>query len=82
VNLGSGWEISIRELADTVSTLMEFKGEIRWDRAMPDGQLRRILDTTRAEREFGFRAETSFKEGLRKTIEWQRANPGALSPQS
>ena len=74
VNLGSGWEISIRELAGTIAELMDFKGEIKWDATKPDGQLRRALDTTRAEREFGFRAETPFKDGLMKTIEWQRNN--------
>lgn len=74
VNLGSGWEVSIRELAETIAGLMDFKGEIRWDTTKPDGQMRRILDTARAEREFGFRAETPFQDGLKKTIEWQRQN--------
>ena len=51
---------------------MDFKGELRWDVSKPDGQPRRMLDTSRAEREFGFKAKTSFEEGLRKTIEWYR----------
>jgi len=74
VNLGSGWEISIRELAELTARLMNFKGEIRWDSDKPDGAMRRMMDTSRAEREFGFRATTPSEEGLKKTIEWQRAH--------
>ena len=70
VNLGSGSEISIKDLVNLISRLMNFKGEIRWDYSRPDGQPRRLLDTTRAEREFGFKAKTNFEEGLSKTIEW------------
>jgi GDP-L-fucose synthase len=73
VNLGAGFEILIRDLVDTVARLMDFRGEIRWDADKPDGQPRRSLDTSRAERLFGFRATTSFEEGLRRTIEWYRA---------
>jgi GDP-L-fucose synthase len=70
VNLGTGFEISIRELAEKIATLVGFKGELVWDDSQPDGQPRRCLDVTRAEREFGFRAGISFDEGLRQTIDW------------
>lgn len=70
VNLGSGEEISIRDLAETICRLMDFHGEIRWDASRPDGQPRRLLDVSRAEREFGFRAKTKLEDGLRKTIDW------------
>ncbi len=70
VNIGSGWEISIRELAETIAKLMDFRGEVQWDSMKPDGQMRRILDPGRAEREFGFRATTSLENGLRETIAW------------
>lgn len=70
VNVGSGTEISISDLAKLIARLMDFKGEIRWDRSKPDGQPRRQLDTTRAKEEFGFSAKTSLEEGLRKTIDW------------
>lgn len=73
VNIGSGMEITIKELITLICRLMNFKGEIRWDATKPDGQPRRTLDTSRAEKEFGFRAKTSFEEGLKKTIEWYRA---------
>ncbi len=72
VNLGAGFEISIRELAEKIARLTGFAGEIVWDASQPDGQPRRCLDVTRAEREFGFRARTGFDEGLRQTIEWYR----------
>ncbi len=70
VNLGSGKEISIRELATKVAAFTGFKGIIRWDTSYPNGQPRRSVDVSRAAREFGFRARTSFDEGLRKTIDW------------
>ncbi len=70
VNIGSGREVPIKELAETISRLMDFKGELRWDATKPEGQPRRQLDVTRAKREFGFEAKTSFEEGLRNTIEW------------
>lgn len=76
VNLGSGFEISIKELAELIVKLTGFKGHIVWDPTKPDGQPRRRLDVSRAEREFGFRATISFEEGLRKTIEWYRMNAG------
>jgi len=70
VNIGSGFEISIRDLVDLIAELVGFKGKITWDKSKPDGQPRRRLDTSRAEHEFGFRARTPFKEGLKKTIDW------------
>lgn len=70
VNLGSGMEISIKELAELIANIMDFKGEIRWDKIKPDGQPRRCLDTSLAEQEFGFKAQISFEQGLKKTINW------------
>lgn len=75
VNVGSGAEISIKNLVDLICRLMNFTGEVRWDHAKPDGQPRRMLDTTRAESEFGFKARTNFEEGLKKTIDWYLARP-------
>jgi len=72
VNLGAGFEISIRDLAHLIAELMGFTGEIRFDATKPDGQQRRCLDTSRAERLFGFRATTSLEEGLRRTIDWYK----------
>jgi len=74
VNLGSGMEISIKDLAELICKLMDFKGEIRWDTSKPDGQPRRLFDSTKAEKEFGFKANTSFEEGLKKTINWYLEN--------
>lgn len=74
VNLGAGHEIGIRELVGLIARLTGFTGEIRWDSSKPDGQPRRCLDVSRAKREFGFEATTPFEEGLRKTIEWFKAN--------
>jgi len=70
INLGAGFEISIKELAELIKELTGFKGKIVWDKTKPDGQPRRRLDTTRAKKEFGFVAKTPFKEGLQKTIDW------------
>ena len=72
VNLGSGEEISIRDLAEKIAKLTGFRGSIRWDTSKPNGQPRRRLDVTRAEREFGWRATTSFDDGLRRTVDWYR----------
>ena len=72
VNLGSGREISIRDLALRVASLTGFKGELKWDASMPDGQPRRCLDTSRARERFGFEARTSLDAGLLRTIEWYR----------
>jgi GDP-L-fucose synthase len=74
VNLGAGFEISIRDLAKLIAKLTEFKGKIIWDKSKPDGQPHRSLDTTKALREFGFKAKTKFEEGLNKTIKWYREN--------
>ncbi|MDP3184544.1 MAG: GDP-L-fucose synthase [Anaerolineales bacterium] len=74
VNLGSGYEISIKDLAETIARLTGFSGRLVWDTSKPNGQPRRGLDVTRAERLFGFRAATSFEDGLRRTIEWYRQN--------
>ncbi len=73
VNLGSGKEISIKELVLKISKLTGFQGEIVWDSSMPDGQLRRCLDVTKAKELFGFEARTSLDEGLKKTIEWYKS---------
>jgi GDP-L-fucose synthase len=70
VNIGAGFEISIRELAEKISTLVGFRGRIAWDTGKPNGQPRRSLDVSRAERFFGFRATTSFDLGLNRTVEW------------
>jgi len=67
VNLGSGRETSIKELTQTIRTLLDYKVEIRWDATKPDGQPRRVLDTSRAET-FGFKATTTLEEGLRQTL--------------
>jgi GDP-L-fucose synthase len=72
VNLGTGVETSIRELAETIAELTGFEGEIRWDTSMPNGQPRRSLDASRAAELFGFRAATPLPEGLQQTIAWYR----------
>jgi GDP-L-fucose synthase len=74
VNLGSGKEISIKDLVQTISRLTGFSGELVWDTSKPNGQPRRVLDTARAAEYFGFRAQTDFEDGLRQTIEWYREN--------
>ena len=74
VNLGAGFEISIRDLAELIARLTGFGGELVWNTSQPDGQPRRSLDTTRAALTFDFRAKTSFEEGLAKTVAWYRAN--------
>lgn len=72
VNLGAGFEISIKDLAELIVKLTGAKGEIVWDATKPDGQPRRCLDVTKAEKEFGFKAKTPFEAGLKKTIKWYR----------
>ncbi|MDH5507893.1 MAG: GDP-L-fucose synthase, partial [Anaerolineae bacterium] len=74
VNLGSGMEISIKDLAETIGRLTGYKGKMVWDTSKPNGQPRRMLDVSRAEAEFGFRAQMGFEEGLGRTIEWFRQN--------
>ena len=76
VNIGAGFEITIRDLAEKIAKLTGFSGEIRWDSSQPDGQPRRHLDTSRARELFGFRAKTSFDDGLRRTIDWYREHGG------
>lgn len=75
VNLGAGFEISIKDLVELIVELTGFQGRVTWDQTKPDGQPRRMLDTERARKEFGFRARTDFREGLKKTIAWYRSNP-------
>ena len=72
VNLGTDLEISIKDLAELIAKLVGFKGKSKWDTNKPDGQPRRRLDTSRAEREFGFRANMDFEEGLKVTIKWYK----------
>jgi GDP-L-fucose synthase len=72
VNLGTGYEITIRDLITIICELMEFEGEIVWQTDKPNGQPRRCLDTERAKQAFGFTAEVGFKEGLKNTIDWYR----------
>ncbi len=76
INLGTGMEITIKNLVELIVRLTNFKGELRWDTSKPDGQPRRCLDTQKAEKEFGFRAQTSFETGLRNTIAWYEKNRG------
>ena len=73
VNIGAGFEISIKELAELTAKLTGFKGKLVWDASQPDGQPRRMLNTSRAATEFGFRATTGFEEGLMKAIEWYKS---------
>jgi GDP-L-fucose synthase len=75
VNVGAGFEISIRELAELVSKLCGFSGQLRWDTSRPNGQPRRMLDTQLARERFGFAAKVSLEEGLARTIAWYKAQP-------
>ncbi|MEM9450226.1 MAG: GDP-L-fucose synthase [Cyanobacteria bacterium P01_E01_bin.6] len=77
VNLGTGHEISIKNLIELICQLMGFDGELVWQTEQPNGQPRRCLDTTRAKKRFGFEAKVSFEEGLKNTIEWYRQNASA-----
>jgi GDP-L-fucose synthase len=77
VNLGSGMEISIKDLAELIAEETGYRGRLVWDASKPDGQPRRALDVTRAEELFGFRARVDFVEGLRRTIGWYRSTPAA-----
>jgi GDP-L-fucose synthase len=79
VNVGTGEEVSIRELAETIAELSGFEGEILWDTSMPNGQPRRRLDTTRARELFGFEARTPLREGLERTIAWYRSAVAATA---
>ena len=77
VNLGSGREISIKDLAELIATTVGFEGELVWDPTKPDGQPRRRLDTSRAHDRFGFEAQVSLEEGLRRTVDWYVSNRDA-----
>ncbi len=74
LNLGSAFEISIRDLVYLIAEVTRFSGRIRWDTSQPNGQPRRKLDTSRAHQAFGFRARTDFREGLRRTVEWYESS--------
>lgn len=74
VNIGAGFEITIKELVEKITKLTGFKGQIRWDSSKPDGQPRRRLDVSKAKKYFGFEAKTTFDQGLKATIEWYKAN--------
>jgi len=74
VNLGSGMEISIKNLVNLICNLADYKGKVIWNKTKPDGQPRRMLDVTRAKKEFGFKAKTNFEAGLKKTISWYQEN--------
>jgi GDP-L-fucose synthase len=80
VNLGSGKEISIKDLVQTIARLTGFSGELVWDTSKPNGQPRRVLDTTRAAQYFGFKSQTDFEDGLRKTIAWYREHRNKMVP--
>jgi len=80
VNIGAGFEITIKELAEKIASLTGFKGQIRWDDTKPDGQPRRRLDVSKAKEYFGFEATTSFDNGLKRTIDWYIANRNKLDP--
>jgi len=77
VNIGSGHEISIKDLAMLIARLTGFEGRLVWDASKPNGQPRRGLDTSRAEQRFGFKAQVDFEEGLRRTIDWYRSTRSA-----
>jgi len=72
VNLGSGFEISIKDLSEKIARMTGFSGKLVWDPTKPNGQPRRCLDTSRAEKYFGFKAQVDFEEGLQRTIDWYR----------
>jgi GDP-L-fucose synthase len=79
VNIGAGFEIGIRDLAELIAELTGFQGRLTFDRTKPDGQPRRMLDVSRAESRFGFKATTDFRDGLQRTIEWYRTHRGDAS---
>jgi GDP-L-fucose synthase len=79
VNLGAGFEITVKDLVSLIAELMDYRGEIVWDTSKPDGQPRRMLDVSKAERLFGFKVETTLEEGLRKTIDWYLQNKKKLT---
>jgi GDP-L-fucose synthase len=77
VNLGSGREISIKDLVELIAKLVQYEGKIVWDHFKPDGQPRRMLDVSKAQQLFGFTAETDFEPGLKKAVEWYQQQPQA-----
>jgi GDP-L-fucose synthase len=77
VNVGAGFEISVRELAELIARLCDYRGRLGWDTSRPNGQPRRMLDTTLARERFGFQAKISLEEGLRRTIAWYKASSGS-----
>ena len=76
INIGAGFETSIKDLVELIAGLNGFRGRVVWDTRKPNGQPRRCLEVTRAEREFGFRAKTAFRNGLDRTIAWHRKQYG------
>jgi GDP-L-fucose synthase len=74
VNIGAGFEITIKDLVEKIVKFTGFKGQIRWDTSKPDGQPRRCLDVSRAQKFFGFKSQMTFDEGLKRTIDWFRQN--------
>jgi nucleoside-diphosphate-sugar epimerase len=74
VNLSSGRDHSIREVIQALVEITEFQGSLSWDSSRPDGQIRRLFDVSKAEKDLGFRATTTLKQGLTTTVEWYRAN--------
>lgn len=79
VNLGAGFEISMRELASLIAAKVGYQGEVAWDTSRPNGQPRRMLDVTRAAERFGFRAQVGFEEGLQRTIAWYRSHEAEVA---
>ena len=80
VNLGAGFEITVEQLVALISGLMGFEGRVVWDHSKPDGQPRRMLDVSKAERLFGFKAQTGLEDGLKRTIEWYESSVGRPGP--
>ncbi|HYP89878.1 MAG TPA: GDP-L-fucose synthase [Polyangiaceae bacterium] len=80
VNLGAGFEISMRDLAALIAEKIGYSGDVVWDTTRPNGQPRRMLDVTRAAERFGFKAQIDFQEGLTRTIGWYRANKDRIAP--
>src|SRR5262249_20850835 len=80
VNIGAGFEISMRDLASRISEKIGYTGQVRWNTQYPNGQPRRMLDVSRARERFGFHARTSLDDGLSQTISWYAANRPARTP--
>ena len=74
VNIGAGFEISIKDLVEKIRAIVGYEGEVIWDTDKPDGQPRRMLETSRAKEKFGFVASTNFDQGLEETIQWYKQN--------